>query len=200
MGLEGDPDRCLQGATTSDTIHATLAAAESTRDLTEASSSAAVIAGWVGELGCVAQLERFDAGFQGGLTIEIEALEQGEVILNIARSAELVSGCVAQTDVLGGASARGTSGWSCEDCRNEPVGAGTDLMCYLVGACQLPGLGRSRSIEVCPIRCDGKRKAGEYGNDSRDLPASEDDGADSRVEHLLATTEGKLVGKALFEI
>ena len=75
-----------------------------------------------------------------------------------------------------------------------------DGMSRVVGTCQASRLGRSRSIEVRSVRLNRKRKAGDHGDDSRELPASQDDSTDSRAEHIVTTTEGKLVGEALLKV
>jgi hypothetical protein len=46
------------------------------------------------ELWGVAQLERIETGLQGSLTIKREALEDGEIVLNITGATEGVPSCV----------------------------------------------------------------------------------------------------------
>ena len=67
-----------------------------------------------------------------------------------------------------------------------------------INASQASRLRSPGSIEVCSVRRDSKRKAGNHRDDSRYLPASQDNSADSRGKLIVATTEGKCVGKALF--
>src|SRR5271170_5732786 len=69
-----------------------------------------------------------------------------------------------------------------------------------VGTCQAPRLRGGRSIEVRPVGRDGERKAGDCGDDSRELPASQDDRTDSRAEHIVSMAKGKLIGEALLKV
>src|SRR5258707_219269 len=97
--LEHDFYRCLQCATASDAIHAALAAAQGSRDLAETCCRTAVIGIAIvrveGKLWGVAHLEGVETGLEGGFTIETEGLEDGEVVLNVSRSAECVSPGIA---------------------------------------------------------------------------------------------------------
>lgn len=95
--------RCLHCAAASDSIYATLAAAYRTRDLAKACSCTTIVAGWVGKLWGVAQLEGLNSGFHSRFSEEIEVLEQRKVVLNIPRPAELVSTCITQPNVLSSA-------------------------------------------------------------------------------------------------
>ena len=70
----------------------------------------------------------------------------------------------------------------------------------MVGACQICSLRCTGSVEACPVGQDGEGKTREYGDDSRDLPSSEDCVADSRVEDLVAVTERQFVGEALLVV
>ena len=63
-------------AAASDAVYTALTAAHSARDLTKACSSTTIIAGWVGELCGVAQLEGLNSGLHRCFFVEIEALEQ----------------------------------------------------------------------------------------------------------------------------
>ncbi len=131
--LEGDPGGCLEGTTPANAVDASLSAAEGAGNLPEVSGGDAAAVGIV-ELGCIAELEGFDAGFEGGLAEQIEALEERDVVLDIARSAELVPARVAQPDVGRGTGGTGAAGGLGERCRVEPVSVGADAVRDLNGA------------------------------------------------------------------
>src|SRR5690348_13382340 len=67
----------------------------------------------------------------------------------------------------------------------------TDAKCVLRSA---------RSIERASIGADVEGGARYRRNDAGDLPAAEHHRADASIETAVATTEGKLVGKALLEV
>src|ERR1700753_2895542 len=102
---------CLQGASSSYSVDAALAAAKGCGDLSEAGCRAAVVDGWLAQLRTVAELKGFDAGLHRSFAEEVEALEEGEVVLNVARSAELIAAGIAVVYVLGGAGRAGGAGW-----------------------------------------------------------------------------------------
>jgi len=74
--LEQEMYRRLNCAAASDAVYAALTAAHSARDLAKACGSTTIIAGWVGELWGVAQLEGLNSGLHRCFFVEIEALEQ----------------------------------------------------------------------------------------------------------------------------
>ena len=159
VGLEGELDGCLKCATAADAVHAALSAAEGARDLAEVSCRDAAAVG-VGELWCVAELEGFDAGLQRGFAVDVEALEEGEVVLNVARAAELISAGVAESHVLRCAVWIGAAGASCGLCEGgwvKPVSAGPDAMGDLVGSGQVRCLRGSRRVESCAVCLNGER-------------------------------------------
>src|SRR5271154_39487 len=100
----------LKCAPASDAIHTTLTAAHCACDLTETGRRTAVVARWVGKLRGIAQLEGVETGLDRSFTIDREALEQGEVVLNVPRPAEGVSPGIPQPNVLRGAGTRRASG------------------------------------------------------------------------------------------
>ena len=86
--LEVDTSRKLQAASSADTIHTSLSAAKRARYGAEAAirRRAAVIAGWIGELRRVAQLEGIEPELPRGFTEDQEASEDGDVVLDVTRS------------------------------------------------------------------------------------------------------------------
>ena len=95
QSLEHEFHGCLQCAAASDAIHATLSAAHGCCDLAKARCCTAVVGIATvrieGKLRGIAQLEGVETGLDSSFTIESEALEYGEIVLNISGSAERVS-------------------------------------------------------------------------------------------------------------
>ena len=92
----------MQRAAASDAIYATLAAVNCLGDLAEACCCAAIIE-YVrveGKLWGIAQLEGVETGLDGSFTIESEALEYGEIVLNIPGPSERVSSRVTYASIL----------------------------------------------------------------------------------------------------
>ena len=100
--LEIDTSRKLQAAPSAHTIHTPLSAAKRARYGAEAAvrRRAAVIAGWIGELRRVAQLEGIEPELPRGFTEDREASEDGDVVLDVTRSPELVSSRGAHANIL----------------------------------------------------------------------------------------------------
>ena len=149
---EQEMHRRLQGSPASYTIHTTLPAAYRGRDLTKACCCTAVIDGRISELWSIAQLEGFNAGFHGSLTIKVKALEQGKIVLDVSRSAEFVSPRVSHANVLSrtyGRSRRAAA-WCRKRSWIEPmdVCSRSSGVGYMISTRQLTSLGSSGSIEV----------------------------------------------------
>lgn len=100
--LEGDPGGCLQTTTASNPVHASLPAPQCTGNATEVAGREDVAASGVRvvELGSVAQLECIQTSLKSCLSPQREALEDGEIVLNVARAAELVASSVTELHVL----------------------------------------------------------------------------------------------------
>ena len=100
--LEIDTSRKLQAAPSAHTIHTPLPAAKRARYGAEATirRRATVIARWIGELRRVAQLESIEPELPRGFAEDREASEDGDIVLDVTRSPELVPSRGAHTNIL----------------------------------------------------------------------------------------------------
>jgi len=197
--LEGDPGGCLEGTTPANAVDASLSAAEGAGNLPEVSGSDAAAVGIV-ELGCIAELEGFDAGFEGGLAEQIEALEERDVVLDIARSAELVPARVAQPDVGRGTGGTGAAGGLGERCGVEPVSVGADVVRDLEWCDKVCGLGGAGGVEGAAIGGHCERQSGDDGNDAGDLPSAKGEGSYAGTKEAVSAACGQFIGEALLVV
>ena len=156
--LEVDTSGKLQAASSAHTIHTPLSAAKRARYYAEAAirRRAAVIAGWIGELRRVAQLEGIEPELPRGFTEDREASEDGDVVLDVTWSPELVPSRGAHANILRCATRRWTSTGSGERSWIKPMVGRAYGVGYTVDTCQVSGLLRSWSVEVRAIRRDCK--------------------------------------------
>ena len=99
--LEHQFHRCLQRTAASDTVHCSLSAAQSACNLAEVTCwRAAVIGRRLTKLRGIAQLHSVKTGLQLSFAVDIEALEDGDVVLDVSRPAELISSRVTHANVL----------------------------------------------------------------------------------------------------
>lgn len=90
---EAESRRQLQRSPAADAVDTALAAAEGAGNRPERRRSEGVI--WIRKLWGVAQLEGINAEFESRLAIYGESLEQGNIVLNITGSEELVTAGVS---------------------------------------------------------------------------------------------------------
>jgi hypothetical protein len=92
VGLEREFDGGLQNARAAHTVDVANAAAESRGDLTEVGSDRG---GGQGEGRRVGHVEGVEASFQVHLFMNREDLEEGEVVRDVRRPAELIAAAIA---------------------------------------------------------------------------------------------------------